>query len=55
MRDGGKTWQEIRRMWKEETGEESGKSTLPNRYMCVFPFPPPPGPFPPFPLISCGV
>lgn len=33
MRDSGKGWADIRRMWKEETGEDAGKSTLPNRYM----------------------
>lgn len=33
MRDGGLAWPEIRRKWQEETGEQVGKSTLPNRYM----------------------
>ena len=33
LRDGGMSWPDIRKMWKEETGEETGKSTLPNRYM----------------------
>lgn len=33
MRDSGKGWPEIRKMWQDATGERTGKSTLPNRYM----------------------
>ncbi|KAI9786296.1 MAG: hypothetical protein M1835_003102 [Candelina submexicana] len=32
MKDNGKTWAEIRKAWKEMTGEDTGNSTLPNRY-----------------------
>ncbi|KAI9696772.1 MAG: hypothetical protein M1836_005134 [Candelina mexicana] len=32
MKDNGKSWAEIRKAWKEMTGEDTGNSTLPNRY-----------------------
>ena len=33
MRDAGTGWGEIRKAWTDATGEKTGKSTLPNRYM----------------------
>ncbi|RMY60678.1 hypothetical protein D0865_01393 [Hortaea werneckii] len=33
MRDNGKTWPEIRAAWETLTGEKTGASTLPNRYV----------------------
>ncbi|RMY81271.1 hypothetical protein D0862_12411 [Hortaea werneckii] len=33
MRDGGKSWPEIRAAWETLTGEKTGASTLPNRYV----------------------
>ncbi|KAI7017896.1 hypothetical protein KC318_g2643 [Hortaea werneckii] len=33
MRDNGKTWPEIRLAWETLTGEKTGSSTLPNRYV----------------------
>ncbi|KAI9718612.1 MAG: hypothetical protein M1812_004063 [Candelaria pacifica] len=32
MKDSGKSWAEIRKAWKAKTGEDTGNSTLPNRY-----------------------
>ncbi|KAG8526534.1 uncharacterized protein KY384_008734 [Bacidia gigantensis] len=32
MKEKGEKWEKIREMWKTETGEDSGNSTLPNRY-----------------------
>ncbi|MCJ1378660.1 hypothetical protein MMC17_001759 [Xylographa soralifera] len=32
MKEAGKSWPEIREMWKTETGQETAGSTLPNRY-----------------------
>ncbi|MCJ1392600.1 hypothetical protein MMC18_005470 [Xylographa bjoerkii] len=32
MKEDGKSWPEIREMWKTETGQETAGSTLPNRY-----------------------
>ena len=33
MRDNGSTWPEIRAAWETLTGEKTGSSTLPNRYV----------------------
>ena len=33
MRDAGTGWDQIRKAWTDATGEKTGKSTLPNRYM----------------------
>ncbi|KAI7663952.1 hypothetical protein KC318_g8013 [Hortaea werneckii] len=33
MRDNGSTWPEIRAAWETLTGEKTGASTLPNRYV----------------------
>ncbi|RMY61751.1 hypothetical protein D0865_00822 [Hortaea werneckii] len=33
MRDNGSTWPEIRAAWESLTGEKTGSSTLPNRYV----------------------
>ena len=35
MKDAGKPWDEIRKMWKEKTGQDTANSTLPNRYARV--------------------
>ncbi|KAL9101604.1 MAG: hypothetical protein Q9187_009222, partial [Circinaria calcarea] len=32
MKEAGKGWEEIRKMWKEKTGQDAAASTLPNRY-----------------------
>ena len=32
MREAGEGWPAIRKMWKEKTGQDTGNSTLPNRY-----------------------
>ncbi|KAF2136118.1 uncharacterized protein K452DRAFT_214369, partial [Aplosporella prunicola CBS 121167] len=32
MKDSGKGWEEIRAAWRDLTGQETAKSTLPNRY-----------------------
>ena len=32
MKDAGKNWDEIRKMWKDLTSQEAAYSTLPNRY-----------------------
>ncbi|KAI7025083.1 hypothetical protein KC332_g18311 [Hortaea werneckii] len=33
MRDSGSSWSEIRTAWEKLTGEKTGSSTLPNRYV----------------------
>lgn len=35
MKEDGKAWDEIRKMWKEQTGQDTANSTLPNRYARV--------------------